>query len=61
VLFPNRRADRYSKLSIGATFRQLQFHGFAPLARSSIERNRSSVEFYDYKRARTEIGIVHAF
>jgi hypothetical protein len=61
VLFPDKRADRYSKLSVGATFRQLQFRGFAPLARFSLERNRSSVEFYDYRRARTEIGVVRAF
>jgi outer membrane protein len=61
TLFPNRRSDRYSRLSIGATFRQIQFRGFAPVARFSIERNRSSVEFYDYRRTRTEIGIVRAF
>jgi len=60
-LFPLRRADRYSRLSIGATFRQLQFRGFAPLIRLSIERNRSSVEFYDYRRTRTELGFVRAF
>jgi hypothetical protein len=60
-LFPDKRSDRYSRLSLGATFRQLQLHGFAPVARFSIERNRSSVEFYDYRRARTELGIVRAF
>jgi hypothetical protein len=61
TLFPHRRSDRYSRLSVGATFRQLQFRGFAPVARFSIERNRSSVEFYDYRRTRTEIGVVRAF
>ena len=60
-LFPERRSDRYSRLSVGATFRQLQFRGFAPVARFSIERNRSSVGFYDYRRTRTEIGFVRAF
>jgi len=61
LLFPDRRADRYSRFSLGATFRQLQFRGFAPVARFSIERNRSTVEFYDYRRTRSEIGVVRAF
>ena len=60
-LFPHRRVDRHVRLSFGATFRQLQFHGFAPLARFSLERNRSTVELYDYRRAQTELGIVRAF
>jgi tetratricopeptide (TPR) repeat protein len=60
-LFPDRRSDRYSSLSIGATFRQLQWHGFAPVTRFSIERNRSTIEFYDYRRTRSEIGVVRAF
>jgi hypothetical protein len=60
-LFPSRRSDRYTRLSLGATFRQLQFQGFAPVARLSIERNRSTVQFYDYRRTRTEIGVVRAF
>jgi hypothetical protein len=61
LLFPDVRADRYSRFSLGATFRQLQFRGFAPLARLSFERNRSTVEFYDYRRTRSEIGVVRAF
>ena len=61
LLFPHKRGDRYSRFSFGASFRQLQFHGFAPVMRLSIERNRSSVEFYDYRRTRTEVGIARAF
>jgi hypothetical protein len=61
ALFPSKRSDRYSRFSVGATFRQLQLYGFAPLLRFSIERNRSSITFYDYRRKRTEVGIVHAF
>ena len=61
LLFPDKRADRYSRISLGATFRQLQFRGFAPVARFSIERNRSTIEFYDYRRVRTEMGVVRAF
>jgi len=60
-LLPQRRADRYSRLSLGMTFRQLQFRGFAPLARFTIERNRSNIAFYDYRRTRSEIGVVRAF
>jgi hypothetical protein len=61
MLFPERRSDRYSRLTLAATFRQLSIGGFAPVARFSIERNRSSVEFYDYRRTRSEVGIVRAF
>jgi hypothetical protein len=60
-LFPDARSDRYTRLSFGTTMRQLQWHGFAPVARFSIERNRSSIEFYDYRRRRTEVGVVRAF
>lgn len=61
LLFPHKRGDRYSRISLGASFRQLQFHGFAPVMRLSVERNRSTVEFYDYRRTRTEFGLVRAF
>jgi len=61
MLFPHKRSDRYSKLSLGTTFRQLQWRGFAPVARISFERNKSSVEFYDYRRTRTEVGIARSF
>lgn len=60
-ILPDKRSDTYSRLSIATAFRQLQFRGFAPVARFSIERNRSSVAFYDYRRTRTEIGVVRAF
>jgi outer membrane protein len=61
ALFPDKRSDRYSRLSLGVTLRQLQFHGFAPVARFTIERSRSTIEFYDYRRRRTEFGFVRAF
>ena len=60
-LFPDKRSDRYLRLDLGATFRQIQWHSFAPVFRFSFERNRSTIAFYDYRRTRTEIGIVHAF
>jgi hypothetical protein len=61
ALFPERRSDRYASLSLGATFRQMQWRGFAPVVRFTIERNRSSIAFYDYRRTRSEIGVVRAF
>lgn len=61
ALLPERRADRYSRFSLGATFRQFNWRGFAPLLRVSRERNRSNIAFYDYRRTRTEIGVARAF
>ena len=60
-LFPDKRKDEFSRLTIGATFRRLGFAGFAPVARFVIERNRSTIAFYDYRRMRSEMGIVRAF
>jgi len=61
LLFPEKRADHYSRLSLGVTLRQFQWRGFAPVARFTIERNRSTIEFYDYRRTRSEMGVVRAF
>lgn len=61
TLFPDKRSDQYSRLTIGATYRQLTFGGFAPVTRFVIERNRSTIEFYEFRRIRTELGIVRAF
>lgn len=61
ALFPDKRHERYSRMSLGATFRRLEFHGFAPVARLSFERNRSSIAFYDFRRTRTELGFERAF
>ena len=61
ALLPERRSDRYSRFTLGATFRQLTFGGFSPVTRVVIERNRSTVEFNDYSSRRTEMGISRAF
>ena len=55
------REDRFTRFHIGTVFRQFSFGGFAPMTRLVIERNKSSVEFYDYKRTRTEFGVSRAF
>lgn len=60
-LFPDKRSESYRSLTLGATFRRLTFGGFAPVTRLVIERNRSSIEFYDYRRTRSEFGFVRAF
>ena len=60
-LFPEKRSESYRGLTLGATFRRLTFGGFAPVTRLVIERNRSTIEFYDYRRTRTEFGITRAF
>ena len=61
LLFPEERSDHYYSFSLGATYRRFNFAGFSPVTRISFERNRSTVEFYDYKRTRTEFGITRAF
>ena len=61
ALLPEARRDKLSRLTFGATFRQLTLGGFAPVTRLVIERNRSTVEFYDYSRTRTEFALVRAF
>ena len=60
-LFPDKRRETYSKLSFGTVLRQFTVRGFAPIVRHSFERNKSSIEIYDYKRSRTEIGVTRAF
>jgi hypothetical protein len=60
-LLPEVRKDRLVRFQVGSVFRQLTVGGFAPMVRLVIERNKSSVEFYDYTRRRTEFGVVRAF
>lgn len=60
-IYPSRRSDSFYRASLGATFRQLSIGQFAPLVRVSIERNTSSIEVFNYRRVRTEIGLTRAF
>lgn len=60
-ILPAARADRLMRLHAGAVLRQLTVGGFSPTLRVVVERNRSTIEFYDYKRTRTEFGITRAF
>lgn len=61
AILPEVRRDRLTRIHFGAVFRQLTVAGFAPHTRLVVERNKSNVEFYDYKRTRTEFGISRAF
>ena len=60
-LLPKARSDRSTRISLGMVMRRLSVAGFSPMTRLVIERNRSTVQFYDYKRVRTEFGIARAF
>jgi hypothetical protein len=61
LLFPRRRVDTSVRAVATLTARQLALGGIAPLLRLSAERNRSTVELYDYRRTRVEMGITRAF
>lgn len=61
ALLPQARKDRMTRVHVGAVFRNLTVAGFAPTMRLVIERNRSTVEYYDYKRRRAEFGVSRAF
>lgn len=61
LLFPRKREDRSWRLSVGATFRQLQLFGFAPAVTLVQERNASTIEIYDYRRRAAEFSLRRAF
>lgn len=61
LLFPERRREWLARGMIGATWRQIVIAGFAPTIEFVVERNRSSIEIYDYRRAAIEFGITRAF
>ena len=61
ALFPEKRSDRYTRFSLAATVRRLSFQGFAPVARLVVERNKSTIAFFDYRRRRMEFGFERAF
>jgi hypothetical protein len=60
-ILPAAREDKLIRISLGAVFRRFAVAGFAPMTRIVFERNRSNVEFYNYKRTRTEFGVSRAF
>jgi tetratricopeptide (TPR) repeat protein len=61
ALFPDKRSDRYARVSLAASVRRLSFQGLAPVARLIFERNKSTIAFYDYSPRRMELGFERAF
>ena len=61
LLLPKARKDRLIRFQFSSVFRQLTYGGFSPMIRIVVERNKSTVEFYDYARKTTEVGVVRAF
>lgn len=61
LLFPEPRSDRHYRVSLGATFRNFRIGTFAPFVRTTIERNQSTTEIYDFRKIRTEFGLTRAF
>ena len=60
-LYPRRRIeDRYSA-GLALTLRALRLGKFSPLARIRYERNKSTIEIYDYSRFSGELGITASF
>lgn len=60
-LFPEPRREWLIRSVAGATLRQLTVAGFAPVVRVVVERNRSTVGLFDYRRIASEVGISRAF
>ena len=60
-LYPKRRVDDRFSASLSATFRQVRIGSIAPLARIKWERNKSTIELYNYNRIAAEIGLTTAF
>jgi outer membrane protein len=61
LLYPRRRVDDRFTASASLTWRRLHWKGLSPLTRLRWERNRSTIELYDYRRISGEIGITSAF
>ncbi|GFM28734.1 uncharacterized protein PY1_contig-05-128 [Novosphingobium sp. PY1] len=60
-LYPRRRIEDRYNASLAVTLRALHLGSFAPLVRVKWERNRSSIEIYDYRRVAAEFGVTSAF
>jgi hypothetical protein len=60
-LYPERRRDDDFNASLSGTFRALTVGSLAPLLRIRYERNRSTIEIYDFESVSAEAGLVAAF
>ena len=60
-LYPARRVDDRYSIGLGATLRIFDLGVFAPVVQVRFERNRSTIEVYDYGRVSAEFGVTAAF
>jgi hypothetical protein len=60
-LLPKRREDHSWSLGLSLGSRHVTMFGLAPNLRLTFERNRSSVQVYDFRRRSVEIGFTRAF
>lgn len=60
-LFADRRKEWLVRAGVAVTARDLTVAGFAPVFRLNLERNRSSVDLYSYRRIAVDVGIIRAF
>lgn len=60
-LFADRRREWLIRAGAAVTARALAIAGFAPVIRLNLERNRSSVGLYSYRRIAVDVGIIRAF
>lgn len=60
-LYPLRRVDDRYQASLGANLRFLRIGTFAPTIKVGWERNKSTVEIWDYSRINAEFGLTSAF
>lgn len=60
-LFLDKRKEWLATFRTGATFRQISIEGFSPTFRVGLERNRSTIVIYDYRREFAEVGITRSF
>ena len=56
-LYPRRRVDDRFTAALSGTFRRVRIGPFAPLLRLRYERNKSTVEIYDFNRIAGEAGL----
>lgn len=60
-LYPRRRIDNRLSGGLGLTLRSLRLGRVAPVVSVRYERNRSTVEIYDYERFSGEVGLTASF
>lgn len=60
-LFLKKRREWFTTLRVGGTFRKFSVAGLSPTIRLGLERNRSSVALFDYRRTFAEFGVTRNF